>query len=72
MKILDFLVKKVPSFITATGAGVVIGNAATGYLTGQVSGREALYQGGLGVIAIGLRRALAKGQPAAQTPAVSQ
>lgn len=60
-KLLSFI-GKLPSFVTTTGAGVVIGNAALGYVSGQMSGREALYQGGVGVIGLGLRKAIFKGQ----------
>lgn len=47
-------------WLTVTGAATVICNAATGYLTGTMSGKEALFQGGLGVVALGLRRAIAR------------
>ncbi len=58
--LLSRIFMRLPSFITATGAGAVILNAASGYLTGEMGGREALYQGSMGVIGIGIRRALSK------------
>lgn len=60
-KLFSFI-GKLPSFITTTGAGVVIGNAVLGYASGQMPGREALYQGAVGVIGLGLRKAIFKGQ----------
>lgn len=60
MNIKDFFVNKLPGVVTNTGAGLVIINALTGFLAGSIGGREALYQGAMGVIGIGLRRALSK------------
>lgn len=59
MSLLDKL-KKVPAFITATGAGAVIGNSIQGYATGQTSAKDAIFQGGLGLIGLGLRWAIYK------------
>lgn len=59
-KLTNFFINKLPGWITVSGAGAVIANAGIGYAQGQTPGREALFQGIMGVIAIGLRRALAR------------
>lgn len=49
-----------PGWITTTGAATIIVNAIQAYFTGAMSGQEALFQAGIGIIGIGLRRAIAR------------
>lgn len=55
-KALNFL----PGWITTSGAAAIIINAVQAYFSGTMGGQEALFQAGIGVIGIGLRRAIAR------------
>ena len=55
-KILSFL----PGWVTTSGAGLVIANAATGWWNHTMEPKEAIFQLAIGLIGIGLRRAIAR------------
>lgn len=62
-KLKDFFLHKLPGIVTTTGAGVVLGNAAMSYLSGSMTSQEAIYQAGMGIIGIGVRRAIGRLAP---------
>jgi hypothetical protein len=56
----SFLINVLPGWVTTTGAGAVLAASVEGYVSGRLTVGGALFQGGLGVIAIGLRRAISR------------
>jgi hypothetical protein len=54
------LLNTAPGLLTAAGSSVVIGNAINGIANGSIDPKTAAFQIGLGVIAIGIRRAIAR------------
>jgi len=59
-KVKDKAVNTVPGFVTTTGAGIMIANAINGIAKGDMQWKEALFQIAIGIVAVGLRRAIAR------------